>query len=99
MAEWGRKEYTKAWPSRRPVWTWGAFFLSLCLAKIPPGRKRNVVFELRSKWGGIFGWKCASRHLPIVAKEDRLRMACCSRNRVGQSIQDVDETTDFNKLC
>src|ERR1700734_1231245 len=29
MAEWGRKEYTKAWPSRRPVWTWGAFFLSL----------------------------------------------------------------------
>jgi len=30
MAEWGRKEYSKAWPSRRPVWTWGAFFLS-CL--------------------------------------------------------------------
>ncbi len=21
MAEWGRKEYAKAWPSRRPVWT------------------------------------------------------------------------------
>ena len=30
MAEWGRKEYSKAWPSRRPVWTWGAIFLS-CL--------------------------------------------------------------------
>jgi type IV secretory pathway TraG/TraD family ATPase VirD4 len=30
MAEWGRKEYSKAWPSRRPLWTWGAFFLS-CL--------------------------------------------------------------------
>jgi hypothetical protein len=29
MAEWGRKEYSKAWPSRRPVWTWMAFFLSL----------------------------------------------------------------------
>jgi hypothetical protein len=26
MAEWGRKEYKKAWPSRRPVWTLGAFF-------------------------------------------------------------------------
>jgi hypothetical protein len=21
MAEWGRKEYSKAWPSRTPVWT------------------------------------------------------------------------------
>jgi Type IV secretion-system coupling protein DNA-binding domain/Phage integrase family len=29
MAEWGRKEYSKAWPSRTPVWTWGAIFLSL----------------------------------------------------------------------
>jgi hypothetical protein len=29
MAEWGRKEYAKAWPSRTPVWTWTAFFLSL----------------------------------------------------------------------
>ena len=29
MAEWGRKEYSKAWPSRTPVWTWMAFFLSL----------------------------------------------------------------------
>ena len=26
MAEWGRKEYRKPWPSRRPVWTIGAFF-------------------------------------------------------------------------
>ena len=26
MAEWGRKQYTKAWPSRRPVWTLGAIF-------------------------------------------------------------------------
>lgn len=26
MAEWGRKEYKKAWPSRRPVWGIGAFF-------------------------------------------------------------------------
>src|SRR5580698_2994111 len=26
MAEWGRKEYAKAWPSRRPVWTWAALF-------------------------------------------------------------------------
>ncbi len=28
MAEWGRKEYSKAWPSRTLVWTWGAIFLS-----------------------------------------------------------------------
>ncbi len=28
MAEWGRKEYTKAWPSRTPVWTWAAILLS-----------------------------------------------------------------------
>jgi len=30
MAEWGRKQYAKPWPSRMHVWTWGAFFLS-CL--------------------------------------------------------------------
>lgn len=30
MAEWGRKEYSKKWPSRTPVWMWLAFFLS-CL--------------------------------------------------------------------
>lgn len=30
MAEWGRKQYSKQWPSRAHVWTWGAFFLS-CL--------------------------------------------------------------------
>ena len=29
MAEWGRKEYSKAWPSRTPVWTWTAILLSL----------------------------------------------------------------------
>ena len=28
MAEWGRKQYSKPWPSRTHVWTWGAFFLS-----------------------------------------------------------------------
>jgi hypothetical protein len=26
MAEWGRKEYAKVWPSRRPVWTLAAIF-------------------------------------------------------------------------
>jgi uncharacterized protein YqcC (DUF446 family) len=30
MAEWGRKQYAKPWPSRTHVWTWTAFFLS-CL--------------------------------------------------------------------
>ncbi|MGA8530850.1 MAG: type IV secretion system DNA-binding domain-containing protein [Acidobacteriaceae bacterium] len=30
MAEWGRKQYAKPWPSRTHVWTWAAFFLS-CL--------------------------------------------------------------------
>jgi hypothetical protein len=28
MAEWGRKEYSKAWPSRTPVWTWTAILLT-----------------------------------------------------------------------
>ncbi len=28
MAEWGRKEYTKPWPSRTRVWTWTAIFLA-----------------------------------------------------------------------
>jgi len=28
MSTWGRKEY-RDWPSRTPVWTWGAIFLSL----------------------------------------------------------------------
>ena len=29
MAEWGRKQYAKAWPSRTPVWTWAAVLLTL----------------------------------------------------------------------
>src|SRR5579875_825239 len=28
MAEWGRKEYAKKWPSRMPVWTLGAVLLT-----------------------------------------------------------------------
>ena len=28
MAEWGRKSYSKAWPSRTPVWTWTAILLT-----------------------------------------------------------------------
>ena len=28
MAEWGRKEYSKKWPSRRPVWGWTAILLT-----------------------------------------------------------------------
>jgi len=28
MSEWGRKEYQK-WPSRNPVWTYGALFVAL----------------------------------------------------------------------
>ena len=28
MAEWGRKEYSKKWPSRTPVWTWAAILLT-----------------------------------------------------------------------
>ncbi len=28
MAEWGRKEYSKKWPSRTHVWTWTAIFLT-----------------------------------------------------------------------
>ncbi len=31
MAEWGRKEYSKAWPSRRPVWAYGAFFAAVLM--------------------------------------------------------------------
>jgi hypothetical protein len=29
MAEWGRKEYSKKWPSRTPVWTWIAILSTL----------------------------------------------------------------------
>ena len=29
MAEWGRKEYSKKWPSRTPVWTWAAILLTM----------------------------------------------------------------------
>ena len=29
MSQWGRKEYSKAWPSRTPVWTWTATLLSM----------------------------------------------------------------------
>lgn len=29
MADWGRKEYAKAWPSRRPVWTLSVLFGSV----------------------------------------------------------------------
>ena len=29
MAEWGRKEYSKKWPSRTPVWTWAAILLTV----------------------------------------------------------------------
>ena len=29
MAEWGRKEYSKKWPSRTPVGTWTAILLTL----------------------------------------------------------------------
>src|ERR1700679_2721356 len=29
MSEWGRKEYSKAWPSRTPVGTWTATLLSM----------------------------------------------------------------------
>jgi hypothetical protein len=29
MAEWGRKEYSKAWPSRTHVWTLGAILLTV----------------------------------------------------------------------
>jgi hypothetical protein len=31
MAEWGRKEYSKAWPSRTPVWTVTALLLTALL--------------------------------------------------------------------
>ena len=29
MGEWGRREYSKAWPSRTPVWTWMALLLTV----------------------------------------------------------------------
>jgi hypothetical protein len=29
MAEWGRKEYSKEWPSRRPVWSIAAFLVAV----------------------------------------------------------------------
>ncbi len=34
MAEWGRKEYTKPWPSRTHVWTLGAVLLSCAVLRV-----------------------------------------------------------------
>ena len=49
MAEWGRKQYLKPWPSRAHVWTWGAFFLS-CL-----------FFVFMTWWDGRVNWTAAER--------------------------------------
>jgi len=49
MAEWGRKQYSKPWPSRTHVWIWGAFFLS-CL-----------FFFGCSVWTTGTGWTAAER--------------------------------------
>jgi len=51
MAEWGRKEYSKAWPSRRPVWTWGAFFLSwrVALDKVEGVVKAKITCAVRER--------------------------------------------------
>ncbi len=49
MAEWGRKQYAKPWPSRAHVWTWGAFFLS-CL-----------FFVFMVWWDGRVNWTAAER--------------------------------------
>jgi hypothetical protein len=49
MAEWGRKEYKRPWPSRWHVWTWGAFFLS------------GVFFVFAAWWDGYENWTAAER--------------------------------------
>src|SRR5882757_2947722 len=49
MAEWGRKEYSKPWPSRMRVWTLGAFFAT-------------VVFFVFAVWfDGYENWTAAQR--------------------------------------
>lgn len=49
MAEWGRKEYTKPWPSRTRVWTLGAVVLT-------------VVFFVFAVWfDGYENWTAAQR--------------------------------------
>jgi hypothetical protein len=49
MAEWGRKQYAKPWPSRAHVWTWGAFFLSF------------LFFVFMTWWDGRVNWTAAER--------------------------------------
>ena len=44
MSEWGRKEYSKAWPSRTPVWTWTAMLLSLAFFV------GMLTFQYRASW-------------------------------------------------
>lgn len=49
MAEWGRKEYTKPWPSRTRIWTLGAFFAT-------------VAFFVFAVWfDGYENWTAAQR--------------------------------------
>jgi hypothetical protein len=33
MAEWGRKEYAKKWPSRTPVWTVTAILICMAVKR------------------------------------------------------------------
>lgn len=49
MGEWGRKEYSKPWPSRMRVWTLGAFFLS------------GLFFVFLTWWDGRVSWTAAQR--------------------------------------
>ncbi len=49
MAEWGRKNYSKPWPSRSRIWTLGAFLLTFVLF--------NGAFMLQYAWG----WTSAER--------------------------------------
>src|ERR1700733_1803089 len=49
MAEWGRKEYSKPWPSRTQVWTLGAVLLT------------GLFFVGITWWDGCENWTAAQR--------------------------------------
>jgi hypothetical protein len=70
MAEWGRKKY-QSWPSRKPVATFGAFFLAF------------VFFASGMMWQYTNNWSFAERfYLPVYAKTwARAKMSAANRTR------------------
>jgi hypothetical protein len=94
MAEWGRKEYSKKWPSRTPVWTWTAvlgslvFFagmLTLQYERSWSAAERLYLTDyLKSGAGGQASATASSKYTlleAVVGKSQRLVDLCEIRKR------------------